>query len=69
MLVGIQMVNKFPSLQNLNTNFTVHKSLKLKHIQSQINSGHQMRLNIILLATFKSLSDLCPRHPVLCVTI
>jgi hypothetical protein len=69
MLIDNQLVNKFPGLQNLKANFTVHKCLKLKHIQRQINSGHQMRLNIILLATFKSLSDLCPLHPVLCVAI
>jgi len=69
MPIGIQLVNKLPGFENLKANFTVHKYLKLKHIQSQINSGHQMRLNIILLATFKSLNDLCLLHPVLCVAI
>ena len=69
MLIGIQLVNKFPGFENLKANFTVHKCLKLKHIQSQINSGHQMHLNIILLSTLKSLNDLHPLHPVLCVAI
>jgi hypothetical protein len=49
MLICIQLVNKLHGLQNLKANFTVHKLLKLKNIHSQINSGHQMRLNIILL--------------------
>jgi hypothetical protein len=68
-LTDIKLVNEFPGLENFKDNFTVQECLALDPIPSQTNSGHHMRLDVILLATPKSPNCLFPPHPVLCVAI